>query len=253
MTNGNGTSVTSQRPQETHLGIRVRKSFRLTPIMRLTAQHMLASHSNSAPFTVFGECPAQRLVRAHARFAARLGAPKVTYSHLLMRIVGQALLRHPELNAGLVEDTMYLYDEVNIGMATAVTDGNLLVPVIRQVDTMSVDEIANRADELIARARAGKIRPEDMRGATFTFSNVGMFPAVWGATPLLNLPQTGILATGAIQRRTLVRDGQVEDQPFLGLSLTVDHRAVNGFLACQFVQTLANFIADPDEILGVSE
>jgi pyruvate dehydrogenase E2 component (dihydrolipoamide acetyltransferase) len=253
MANSDGKEAAAQPVQETHLGVKVRKSGRQTPIMRLTAQHMLASHSGSAPFTVFGECAADRLIAAHGRFAARTGAPKVTYSHLLVRIIAQALRRHPELNAALVEETMYLYDEVNIGVATALADGNLLVPVVRQADTLSVDEIARRADELIARARGGKIRPEDMRGGTFTLSNVGMFPAVWGATPLVNLPQAGILATGAIQHRAVVRDGKVDMQAFLGLSLTVDHRAVNGFLACRFVQTLADLIADPDDVLGAAE
>lgn len=249
MTNSDGPEATA-----THLGIKVRTSSRQTPIMRLTAQHMLASHSGSAPFTVFGECPAERLVRAHERFAARAGAPKVTFSHLLVRLLGQALRRHPELNAALVEETVIFYDEVNVGLATALADGNLLVPVIRGADRMSVDEIARRAGELVGRARAGKIRPEDMRGGTFTLSNVGMFPAVWGATPLINLPQTAILATGAVQHRAVLRDdGTVGNGAFLGLSLTVDHRAVNGHLACQFVQTLANLVTDPDDILGVTD
>lgn len=244
----------NQGEVETHLDIKVRRSVRQTPIMRLTSQRMLASHSGSAPFTVFGECSAVGLVRAHARLAARSGAPKVTYSHMLIRLVGQALLRHPELNAALVdEETMKFYDEVNVGVATAVVDGNLVVPVVRDADKLSVDEIAVRADELIARARGGRIRPEDMRGGTFTLSNVGMFPAVFAATPLLNLPQTGILAIGAIQFRAVVQNDKAENQPHLGLSLTVDHRAVNGFQACQFVQTMANFIADPNESLDLPD
>lgn len=238
---------------ETHLGVKVSRSVRQTPIMRLTAQRMLASHSGSAPFTVFGDCQAVGLARAHARLAARSGAPKVTYSHMLIRLAGQALRRHPELNAALVDDTIKFYDEVNVGVATAVADGNLVVPVLRGVDLLSVDEIAVRAGELVARARAGGIRPDDMRGGTFTLSNVGMFPAVVAATPLLNLPQTAILAIGAIQLRAVVENDSVQNRPHLTLSLTVDHRAVNGFHACQFVQTMANFIADPDASLAVPD
>jgi pyruvate dehydrogenase E2 component (dihydrolipoamide acetyltransferase) len=236
---------------ETHLGIRVRRSVRQTPIMRLTAQRMLASHSNSAPFTVFGDCPADGLVRAHALLAAQADAPKVTYSHLLIRLVAQALLRHPELNAALVDDTVRFYDEVNIGVAVAIAGGNLVVPVIRGADRLTVREIAACAGALIARARAGAIRPEDMRGGTFTLSNVGMFPAVLAATPLLNLPQTATLAIGAIQFRATIADDKLENRPHLGLSLTVDHRAVNGFQACQFVQTLADLIAVPDAGLDI--
>ena len=135
-------------------------------------------------------------------------------------------------------------------MATALADGNLVVPVIRGVDKLSVDEIAIRADELFARARAGKIRPDDMRGGTFTLSNVGMFSSVRWTTPLLNLPQTGILGIGALQQRAIVRDGKVENQKLLGLSLTADHRAVNGYLACKFVQTVSDIVADPDAVLA---
>lgn len=235
---------------ETHLGIKVQRSVRQTPIMRLTAERMRASHSESAPFTVFGDCAAGALVRAHAALAARVAAPKVTYSHLLIRIVGQALLRHPELNAALVDETVKFYGEVNIGVAVAVSQGNLVVPVVRGVDALTVDEIAERTSELVARARAGSIRPEDMRGGTFTLSNVGMFPAVVAATPLLNLPQTGILAIGALQFRPVARNGGVENHPYLGLGLTVDHRAVNGFQACRLVQTMADLIANPDACLA---
>ena len=245
---GQGGPATAEA--ETHLGIKVRKSMRQTPIMRLTAQHMLNSHSTSAPITVFGECSADALVATHARLAARQGAPKVTYSHILLRLVGEALRRVPELNAALVEDHVKFYDEVNIGMATALADGNLVVPVIRGVDTLTVDEIAVRSDELFARARAGKIRPEDMRGGTFTLSNVGMFSAVRWTTPLLNLPQTGILGIGAVQRRAVVRDGKLAEQSLLGLSLTADHRAINGYLACKFVQTVADIVTDPDAVLA---
>lgn len=235
---------------EMHLGIKVKKSVKLNPIMRMTAQHMLASHSTSAPVTVFGEASANNLIAAHKRFAGRADAPKVTFTHLLLRLVCRTLVAHPQLNACLAEDTLKLFDEINIGMATALPDGNLIVPVIRAIDKMSVDEIALKAAELAARARAGKIRPEDVRNGTFTLTNVGMFTAVRWSTPLLNMPQTGILGIGAIQQRGVIRDGALEQQSLVGLSLTFDHRVVNGYQACQFVQTLADMIAAPDQHLG---
>lgn len=234
---------------EIYQGIKVRRSVRQPPIMRLTAQRMLANHLAAAPATSFAEGSATGLVQAHAQLAQRANAPKVTISHVLVRLLGQALLRHPELNATLVDDTLKIYDEINIGVAAAVADGNLVVPVIRGVDKLSVDEIAVKTSELVACARNGKLKPADMRGGTFTVSNIGMFPAVLGATPILNLPQTGILAVGAIQSRVVIQNGKVEEQPYLGLSLTFDHRAVNGYVACQFLQTMANFIADPAPIL----
>lgn len=238
---------------EMHRGVRVRQSVRHDAIMRLTARHMLSSHSTAAPVTMFGEADAGNLVRTQKELAARPAGPKVTYSHLLLRLLASSLIRHPKMNAAFTDDTVNIYDEINIGMAVTLPDGNLIVPVIRNADVLTVDEIAIRATELMQRVRAGKHRLEDLQGGTFTLSNVGMFPAVRFSTPLLNLPQVAILGTGAIFERTVLSHGIGELQAVLDLSLTFDHRALNGFEASQFVQTLADVIADPRGPLGLRE
>ncbi len=247
-----GKAAAAAEPAEMHLGIRVRQTVRHNPIMRLTARNMLGSHTTTAPVTVTGEADAAVLVRLRETLAARPAGPKITYSHLLIRLLAAALARHPELNAAYVEDSVKIYDEINIGMATTLPDGNLVVPVIRNADALTVDEIATRAVELAERVRAGRIRLEDVQCGTFTLSNGGMLPAIRWTTPLLNPPQVAILATGAIVKRAAVHNTDVEPQTLLGLSLTFDHRALNGFAASRFVQTMADMIADPQEWLGLT-
>jgi pyruvate/2-oxoglutarate dehydrogenase complex dihydrolipoamide acyltransferase (E2) component len=221
--------------------------------MRLTARNMLASHTGTAPVTVLGEADATSLVRIRETLAARPAGPKLTYSHLLIRLIATALVRHPEMNAANVEDGVKIYDEINIGMATTLPDGNLVVPVIRNANLLTLDEIAAKAIELAERVRAEKIRLEDVQCGTFTFSNGGMFPSTRWITPLLNPPQVAILATGAIQEKVLLRQGVVESRMTLGLSLTFEHRALNGFAASHFMQILADMIAEPQQWLGLTK
>lgn len=236
---------------EMHQGIRVRQSIRQNPIMRLTARHMHGSHTTTAPITAFGEADATNLVRLRKKLAPRSSGRKVTISHLIIKILACALAQRPELNAAFAEDTVKIYDEINIGMATALPDGNLVVPVIKNAHALTIDEIAAEAIELMDRARAGRQRLEDLRGGTFTLTNTGMLPAMRFGTALLNLPQVAILGVGAIYERPVLRNGTLESQQILGLSQTVDHRVLNGYAAASFIQLLADMIVDPIGPLGI--
>ncbi|TAK55678.1 MAG: hypothetical protein EPO25_03150 [Gammaproteobacteria bacterium] len=233
-------------------GIRVREVIRPDPVMRLTARHMLASHSGTAPVTVHAEAEANGLVEARRRLLAVPGAPRVSYSQLLVKILAEALLRHPRLNAAFGEDGVTVFDEINIGVAMAMPDGNLVVPVVHQADRLGLLEIVARLDELQARGRAGKLRTADVRNGTFTLSNAGMVAGVRWTTPLLNLPQCAILATGTLAERAVVREGAVVPRWILDLSVTFDHRAINGFAVAEFAGTLAGLIAAPDGTLGLA-
>lgn len=234
-------------------GVPIRESLRLDPVMRLTARHMLASHSQTAPVTVHSEADATQLVRVRNLLTVRPGVPKVTYSHLLIKLVAAALGAHPRLNAALADDTVKVFDEINIGMAMALPDGNLVVPVIHHADRLSVDEIAERSTDIRARGRSGRLTTADMQRGTFTLSNAGMVRSVRWTTPLLNPPQCAILATGAIAERAVVRDGALCVRWMMELSATFDHRALNGFAVSAFIETLVGLIAAPAPVLAAPE
>lgn len=231
----------------------IRESFALDPVMRLTAKHMLASHAQTAPVTVMSEADATALVNVRSALAATGGSLKITYSHLLVKIVSAALRRHPRLNAALADSTIEVFDQINIGMAMALPDGNLVVPVIHGADQLGIEEIAVRANDLLARGRIGKLTMADMQRATFTLSNAGMVRCVRWTTPLLNPPQCAILATGAIAERAVVRDGAVCARWMMDLSVTFDHRALNGFAVSQFLDTLVGMIEAPAAVLGLAD
>lgn len=226
---------------------------RLDPVMRLTARHMLASHAGTAPVTVLAEADATALVTARRRLQPGAGAPRITYSHLLIRILAQALRQHPRLNAAFVDDGIRVFADINIGVAMALPNGNLVVPVVHGADRLTPAEIAVCLGDLQERARAGRLTTADVRGGTFTLSNAGMVAGVRWTTPLLNPPQCAILATGAIAERAVVRDGTVVARWTLDLSVTFDHRALNGFAVAEFVGTFSDLIARPGSLLGLPD
>jgi pyruvate dehydrogenase E2 component (dihydrolipoamide acetyltransferase) len=234
-------------------GIRVREAIPLRGMRKLAAEHLARSHAQVAAVTAFGEVEASALVALRDRLVAdavRSGGVRVTYSALLVQAVARALARHPLLNASLAEDgsEILVYEEVNVGVAVALPDGNLIVPVVHGADRLAIGEIAARLATLADRARGGVLTPPEVRRGTFTLSNVGMVPGVRWATPLVNFPQAAILAAGRIEPRPVVREGGVAVAPVLPISLTYDHRIVNGLPAGQFLETLLGLLAQPENL-----
>jgi pyruvate dehydrogenase E2 component (dihydrolipoamide acetyltransferase) len=168
---------------------------------------------------------------------------KPTISDLLTKVCAAALLRHRELNAWWAEDRIDLQPHANIGIAVALPAG-LVVPVIPQCERKSVAEIAAVRSDVVARAREGNLRREDLEGGTFTISNLGMY-GVERFTAVINPPQAAILAVGAIQDKPVVVDGEVVVRPMLDLMLTCDHRAVNGADGAGFLQSVKEILEEP--------
>jgi pyruvate dehydrogenase E2 component (dihydrolipoamide acetyltransferase) len=168
---------------------------------------------------------------------------KPTISDLLTKVCAAALLRHRELNAWWGEDRIDLQPHANIGIAVALPAG-LVVPVIPQCERKSVAEIAAVRSDVVARAREGNLRREDLEGGTFTISNLGMY-GVERFTAVINPPQAAILAVGAIQDKPVVVDGEVVVRPMLDLMLTCDHRAVNGADGAGFLQSVKEILEEP--------
>ena len=168
---------------------------------------------------------------------------KPTISDVLTKVCASALMRHRRLNAQFVGEEVHLYPTADVGMAVA-TDRGLVVPVTRGAERLSIAEIAAQRVQLVDRARSGKLQQADLEGGTFTISNLGMF-GVEHFIAVLNPPQVAILAVGAIEETPVVRDGEVVVRPLMSLTLTCDHRAVDGAVAAEFLATVRSMLEEP--------
>jgi pyruvate dehydrogenase E2 component (dihydrolipoamide acetyltransferase) len=169
--------------------------------------------------------------------------PKPTISDVLTKIAASALMRHRRLNAEFAGEEVRIHPSANVGMAVA-TDRGLVVPVIRGADRLSIQEIAAARVEVVDRARSGKLQQADLEGGTFTISNLGMF-GVESFIAVLNPPQVAILAVGAVEEKPVVRDGEIIPRPLMSLTLTCDHRAVDGADAADFLRTVRSMLEEP--------
>jgi pyruvate dehydrogenase E2 component (dihydrolipoamide acetyltransferase) len=171
------------------------------------------------------------------------GGVRPTYSDILTKVVALALMRHRDVNAHFAGDSVKLFPTANIGIAVAIPHG-LVVPVIPGCERLTIPEIAAARADIVSRTREGKLRAEDLDGGTFTISNLGMY-GVERFTAVLNPPQAGILAVGAIEERAVVVDGDFEIQPRMDMTLTIDHRSVDGATASEFLATVKSFLEEP--------
>lgn len=168
---------------------------------------------------------------------------KPSYNDLMIKVVAKALRENPAMNSRFYpEEGVEACVEVNVGMAVAIP-GGLVVPVIKNTDTLSVEQIAQASKGLAARARDGKLAPEEMSGGTFTVSNLGMF-GIDTFTPIINKPEIAILGVGRMVEKPAVKDGQIVIQPRISLSLSFDHRVVDGAEAAKFLGRIKELLED---------
>jgi pyruvate dehydrogenase E2 component (dihydrolipoamide acetyltransferase) len=168
---------------------------------------------------------------------------RITVTDLLAKLSAQALMRHPELNVQFTDDALLRFPAANVGIAAAAPQG-LVVPVVRGVERLSLARFAELRAEVIGRARENKLKQDDLEGGTFTISNLGMY-GVEQFVAILNPPQAAILAVGATEERPVALDGEIVVRPMLTLTLTVDHRAVDGAPAADFLRTVKSFLEEP--------
>jgi pyruvate dehydrogenase E2 component (dihydrolipoamide acetyltransferase) len=209
---------------------------------RIMAQRLQQSWQTVPHFYLEREVNATALLRWRETAQARATA-KITVSDLLVRLVAAALRKHPRVNASWLNEEIVLNTAINVGLAVAVEDG-LLVPVIHHADRLGLQEIAARRAAIVERAQSGKLTPDDLSGGTFTISNLGMF-GIDKFNAIVNPPQAAILAVGRIAERVVPVDGQPAVQPMMALTLSCDHRVVDGARAAQFMQTLVAYIEEP--------
>jgi pyruvate dehydrogenase E2 component (dihydrolipoamide acetyltransferase) len=238
--------MSDKKTEMTPQGVPVVESIPLRGIARLTAQFMAQSHQEYAALTGMVELDFTNLVAFREGLMGKQSAdaPRTSMTHLMIKILALALKDHPRLNASFIDDQIKMLGEINIGMAVALENGELVVPVIRNADALSIEEITLEAERLSNKIRGGKIDLEDVSGGTFTFSNFGMFGGDI-ATPLINPPQTAILALGRIIPKPVVMDGEIVIRKMGWISLTCDHRIINGVQAAMFSRSLNEMINDP--------
>jgi pyruvate dehydrogenase E2 component (dihydrolipoamide acetyltransferase) len=173
----------------------------------------------------------------------RLRDEKVTVTDVLTKLAAIALLRHREVNAHFAGDEVRIFPTANVGLAVA-TERGLLVPVIRECERKSLVQLAAERGQLVQRAREGKLSADDLEGGTFTISNLGMY-GVEQFIAVLNPPQAAILAVGAIEERPVAENGELVVRPMMSLTLTCDHRAVDGAKAAEFLREVKSLLEEP--------
>ncbi len=215
-------------------------------VWRIMAERMTASWTTAPHFYLVREVNVSRLVSWLDKVRKQTGA-HVTYTDLLVKLVAAAISQHPSVNASWKDGAIVRNADINIGLAVAI-DAGLVVPVLHRADTLSLAELAARREDLVSRAQAGKLRPADIQGGGFTISNLGMF-GVDAFNAIVNPPQAAILAVGRIADRVVAAGGQPAVQPTMVLTLSCDHRALDGARGAQFLGALAELIEEPLALL----
>lgn len=218
----------------------------MSRMWRVMAERLTESWTSAPHFYLERDVDASGLAAWRERVQSRLDV-KVTYTDLLVKLVAAALRQHPRLNASWLNNAIVPNDAINVGLAVAVEDG-LLVPVLRGADGLGLAALASQREELVTGALAGTLSPDAFQGGTFTISNLGMF-GVDRFNAIVNPPQAAILAVGRIAEQVVPVDGQPAVRPMMTLTLSCDHRVVDGARGAQFLRTLAEYIADPLAVL----
>ncbi len=216
----------------------------LTSVRRTIARRL--TEAWEAPvfqLTVEADCTALVETREQLVELMREGDAKPTVNDVLTRLAAAALMRHRPVNATFVDGRIHRHPAANVGIAVAAPSG-LVVPVVRDVERKSVQEIAAARADLVARARDGKLQLSDLEGGTFTISNLGMY-GIDQFIAVLNPPQVAILAVGSIEERPLAVDGELVIAPLVTMTLTCDHRAIDGSEGAEFLRTLKSLVESP--------
>jgi pyruvate dehydrogenase E2 component (dihydrolipoamide acetyltransferase) len=229
----------------------------LRGVRRVVAERMTYSFTTTPHFYLTAEVEATAAVRMREGLLSKVEAAadaRLTITDILIKVVAQALEEFPEVNAAWADDPhgsaggVLRQSQVNVGVAVAASDG-LIVPVIHDADKLSLGEIARRRADVTRRARDGKLTLADLEGGTFTLSNLGMF-GVDQFQAIINPPQSAILAVGRIKERPVAVAGTVESRPTMFLTLSVDHRLLDGVQAARFLQRVEQLIEQPYSLIS---
>jgi len=219
---------------------------------KLISKHMIDSKNISAHVTSFAECDVTNMVQWRERikkdFEKREGE-KITFTPLFIEAIVKSIKKYPMLSSSLEGDKIIIKKDLNIGMAAALPDGNLIVPVIKNADQLNLSGLTKQVNHLANAARSGKLKPDDTTGGTFTLSNIGTFGSIMG-TPIINQPQVAIMAIGTIKKRPAVIETAQGDsiaiRHMMYISLSYDHRIIDGALGSIFLHAVAKELENFD-------
>jgi len=212
---------------------RLREVIPLSGIRKTTAERVSLSARTAPHSTITMEVDMTNAVKFHQE-------TQLSFTDMLVKAIAKALREHPIMNATLENEQIKVFEDINVGVAVA-TDKGLVVPVIRNADKKALNEISSSLKELVEKARQGKLEKEDMTGGTFTVTNLGMY-GVDVFIPIINPPETAILGVGKVAEKPVVVSGQVSIKPVMQLSLSFDHRIVDGAPAAKFLQMIKQIL-----------
>jgi len=226
-------------------GKAARETMPITGIRRAIFDNMFMSLSKTAQLTLHTEASAEALVELRARLNKQVSGEEARFSYnaILVKIAAAALRQHPRINASVDGDEIRVWQQIHIGVAMESEDA-LLVPVVRNPDLKSFSEINRELNELIKKTKANRLLPDDLANGTFTISNLG-FADIDHFTPILRPPESALLGVGRIVEKPVVKEGEILSQSMLSLSLTFDHRIIDGAPAARFLKTVKDIIEDP--------
>ena len=228
------------------------KIVKMDRMRQMIADHMVYSKHTSPHVTAYAEADLTELVywrNANKEAFQKKYNCKLTFTPLFVEAVAKAVKDFPMINVSVDGENIIVKEQINIGMATALPSGNLIVPVVKDADKKNLKELASSVNKLSGQARDNNLKPEDVQGSTFTISNVGTFGSVMG-TPIINQPEVAILALGIIKKRPEVIETEKGDdiaiRSMMYLSLSFDHRVVDGYLGGSFLRRIADYLENFD-------
>ncbi len=233
-------------PEKSYDGRKVKETIPLKGVRKSIADHMQRSLAISAQLTAIGEIDMSALIDRRKQLSE--GGVRISFTDIIVFALSRVLKEFPRVNSSLIDNEIKVWDSINIGVAVALNDG-LIVPVVKDADKKSLLEIGAAVASFAAKARDGKLTPEDVTGGTFTLTNLGAAGAGWRfETAIINQPESAILGTGGITDRAVVRDGQIVVRPIMTYSFTYDHRLIDGAVAVRFMAKVIDSLENPSSL-----
>jgi pyruvate dehydrogenase E2 component (dihydrolipoamide acetyltransferase) len=229
--------------QPSILGASAYRDEPMTEMRRTIARRLVTSLGPVPHFFLTTEIEMDRAAEIRRQINELDPELKVSINDLIIKVAAAALIKHPQVNASFQEKAVRYYERADIGVAVAIEDG-LITPVVRSADRKPLGEIAREVREMAERARARKLRPEEYTGATFSVSNLGMF-GIDEFTAVINPPEAAILAVGAMTPRAVVRDNQTVVRQMMRVTMSCDHRVIDGATGARFLQTFKKLLENP--------
>jgi pyruvate dehydrogenase E2 component (dihydrolipoamide acetyltransferase) len=215
----------------------------LSEMRRTIARRLVTSLGPVPHFFLTSEIDMERAADMRVAINELYPDLKLSVNDIVVKVAAAALIQHPQVNASFQDKTVRFYEHADIGVAVA-TDNGLITPVVRSADAKSLLEITSEIRELAGRARARKLKPEEYTGATFSISNLGMF-GIDEFTAVINPPEGAILAVGAMQPRAVARDNEVVIKQTMRVTMSCDHRVIDGAVGAQFLRTFKQIMENP--------